>query len=105
MHPARILRSKNILCSLFVYHVRNQIWEPNARRQAKHWGEDYHVEKQQSVQWIRGAGHREGEEVLQPDAGIEDRRRTMACSHCIWPAAITFLFIRSRITFRRPSLS
>ena len=30
------------------------------------------LEKQQSVQWIRSAGHREGEEVLQPDAGIKD---------------------------------
>src|SRR5262249_12149356 len=32
----------------------------------------YHVGKQQSIQWIRGAGHREGEKVLQPDVASKD---------------------------------
>ena len=35
-------------------------------------GGNYHVGKQQSIQWIRGAGYRGGEKVLQPDAGVKD---------------------------------
>ena len=38
----------------------------NQRRDAKRriFGEDYHVRKQQSIQWIRGAGHREGNRAV-----------------------------------------
>ena len=44
-------------------------------------GGNYHVGKQQSIQWIRGAGYRGGEKVLQPDAGVKDVRGP-------WPAQI-----------------
>src|SRR5262245_32206950 len=42
---------------------------------------NYHVGKQQSIQWIRGAGYREGEKVLQRNAGAKDIREP-------WPAQI-----------------
>src|SRR4030095_12373409 len=55
-------------------HAKRLMTEPQRRFQTNCSRGNYHVGKQQSIQWIRGAGHREGEKVLQRNAGVKDIR-------------------------------
>src|SRR5262245_62057819 len=65
-------RHLDTLCASI--HAKRLITEPQARFRTNCSRGNYHVGKQQSIQWIRGTGHREGEKVLQRNAGVKDIR-------------------------------
>src|SRR5262245_56089165 len=54
--------------------AKRHMTEPKLRFRTNRSRGNYYVGKQQSIQWIRGARHREGEKVLQRNAGVKDFR-------------------------------